>query len=58
MIALPDYLEVVETVDGRWMVLENGFQRGGHIDRSGAGDLTYATKAEALADAQGVCSDD
>lgn len=42
--------EYVETVDGEWMILVNGFQwglPGAKIDRSGAADTTFATKAEA-----------
>lgn len=39
--------EVVEVVGGRWMVLVNGYQVGGNIDKSGAGDLTFETRKEA-----------
>jgi len=40
-------VEVVETIGGRWMVLVNGFQWGGTIDRSGAGSATWKTANEA-----------
>jgi len=40
--------EVVETADGKWMLLCNGFQYGGDYDDSGAGDQVYETKGEAL----------
>jgi hypothetical protein len=39
--------EIVETANGRWMVLVGGFQAGGCIDRSGAGNLTFATREQA-----------
>jgi len=35
--------EVAETVDGTYMLLINGFQVGGEVDRSGAGNATYPT---------------
>lgn len=44
-------VEIVSTVDGRWIVLVNGFQwgpPGSKVDASGAYDATYATEAEAL----------
>ena len=36
----------------RWMAVVNGYQIGGNIDASGAGDATYPTEAEALAAAR------
>lgn len=43
--------EVVETADGAYMVLVNGYQTGGPIDRSlGCGTATYSTRAEARAE--------
>jgi hypothetical protein len=44
---LPANVEIVDTIDGDWMVLVNGFQWGGHYDRSGAGNATFPTKREA-----------
>ena len=35
--------EVAETVDGSYMLLMSGFQVGGNVDRSGAGNATYST---------------
>jgi hypothetical protein len=46
---LPPNVRIEQTVDGRYMVLVNGFQWGGNVDRSGAGDATFDT---ALAAAQ------
>jgi hypothetical protein len=47
--------ELVETVDGRVVILIDGLQWGGKRDESGAGDLTFAHEDEAyeafLADA-------
>lgn len=41
-------MEIVETVDGRWMILVNGFQWGhGPYDRSGCSSETWPTRAEA-----------
>lgn len=40
--------EVAETVDGDYMLLVNGFQVGGSVDRSGAGDATYPTVEAAI----------
>ena len=37
------HAEIVTTVDGEYMILVNGFQIGGRIDRSGAGDATFET---------------
>lgn len=37
------HTEIVMTADGDYMILKNGFQIGGHIDRSGAGDKTFGT---------------
>jgi len=42
-------MEIVQTVDNDWMVLQNGFQVGGNVDRSGAGDMTFSTWREAYA---------
>lgn len=42
--------EAVETVDGRWMILVNGFQWGpdaSRVDKSGANDATWKTEEEA-----------
>jgi len=39
---------VVATVDGRWMILVNGFQWGGTYDRSGAGDATFDSSDAAI----------
>jgi len=44
-------MEIVETVDGRFMVLVNGFQWGPATetpDASGAYSMTFETKQEAL----------
>ena len=49
MLLLSAKIEIVETVDGEWMVLQNGFQVGGKVDRSGAGDQTFHTWREAYA---------
>ncbi len=43
------WAEIVTTVDGDYMVLVNGFQIGGRIDRSGAGDQTFETVGAARA---------
>ncbi|HSX23422.1 MAG TPA: hypothetical protein VLE97_11665 [Gaiellaceae bacterium] len=40
---LPDRYEVVETIDGDWMILIDGVQTGSKRDRSGAGSDTYPT---------------
>ena len=40
---LPDRYEVVETIDGDWMILVDGVQTGSKRDRSGAGSDTYPT---------------
>jgi len=40
--------EVVATVDGRWMILVNGFQWGGTYDRSGAGNATFDSSDAAI----------
>jgi len=50
--AMPDirirkaYGDDLETV---WIVTVEGFQQGGLVDRSGAGDRTFPTKEEAEA---------
>ncbi len=44
---LPSNVEVVDTIDGDWMVLVNGFQWGGSYDRSGAGNATFPTRQAA-----------
>jgi hypothetical protein len=36
----------------RWILLYRGFQQGGRIDASGAGDATYRTAAAAAAAAR------
>lgn len=48
-LMLPDHVTIEETVDGRWMVLVNGFQWGFQFDASGAGNATYATPELAAA---------
>jgi hypothetical protein len=35
----------------KWILLYRGFQQGGRVDASGAGDATYRTAAEAAAEA-------
>jgi hypothetical protein len=40
---LPDRYEVVETIDGDWMILIDGIQTGSKRDRSGAGSDTHPT---------------
>jgi len=40
--------EIVQTIDGRYMLLVNGFQWGGTYDRSGAGDATFESTDEAI----------
>lgn len=40
---LPDRYDVVETIDGDWMILIDGIQTGSARDRSGAGSDTYPT---------------
>jgi hypothetical protein len=40
--------EIVETVDGEYMVLVSGLQWGGEHDRSGAGNATFSTIHDAL----------
>ena len=48
--------EIVEAYGGGWIVLCNGYQIGGNVDRSGAGDAVYSTRieaAEAIAAARG-----
>ena len=45
-----DCCEIKETVYNTWMILKNGFQTGATKDASGAGNDTYPTHAEALAD--------
>jgi len=42
-------VEIVETIDGRWMVLTNGWQTFGEPDSTGAGTATYPTAAAAAA---------
>ncbi len=44
-----DRWEIVESVGGEWMVLCHGVQVGGDVDRSGAGNLTFACRADAAA---------
>jgi hypothetical protein len=39
--------EIVETIDGEYMILFDGFQWGPTRDRSGAGSATFKTRAEA-----------
>ena len=41
-------VELVRTVDGQYMILVAGVQWGGDRDRSGAGNATFATPAEAI----------
>lgn len=47
-LKMPRNVRIEETVDGRYMVLVNGFQWGGTYDASGAGNATFATALEAL----------
>lgn len=48
------YYELVETVDGEWMVLVDGVQWGaGPRDPSGSSSQTWATEAEARAAIEG-----
>ena len=49
LLLLRGKMEIIETVDGDWMVLQNGFQCGGKVDSSGAGNKTFHTWA------RGVC---
>jgi hypothetical protein len=39
--------EIVETVEGEFMILIHGVQWGQHRDKSGAGDATFRTKQAA-----------
>lgn len=39
---------IARTIDGQYMVLVGGIQWGGDRDRSGAGNATFETYAEAL----------
>lgn len=54
---LPAWVRVAEVLGGGWMVLVNGFQCGGNVDRSGAGDLVFATKAEAMSYARRIVAE-
>jgi len=49
LLLLRGKMEIIETVDGDWMVLQNGFQCGGKVDSSGAGNKTFHTWREAYA---------
>lgn len=40
-------IEIVKTVDDKWIVLIDGFQHGGKYDKSGAGDKVFNTFEEA-----------
>lgn len=40
---------IEQTVDGEYMILREGVQWGGTVDKSGAGDLTFPTIYEAYA---------
>jgi len=42
-------VEIVETIDGRWMVLANGWQTFGEPDSTGCGTATYPSAAAAAA---------
>lgn len=49
-----DYVEVMQvlTFGGeteKWMLVVNGFQVGGEIDASGAGNMTFASPLDAMA---------
>lgn len=49
---LPKNYEIIEAVTfesepKQWIVLCNGFQIGGKLDASGAGDLTFSSLKEA-----------
>lgn len=48
-IQLDSHAVIAPTVDGDYMLFVNGFQTGGVVDRSGAGDATFPTVAEARA---------
>lgn len=54
---LPAWVRVAEVLGGGWMVLVNGFQCGGNVDRSGAGDLVFRTEAEALSYARRIVAE-
>ena len=47
------HIEVIEVygdnLEVRFAVLVNGFQVGGNVDKSGAGNLTFMTREEANA---------
>lgn len=47
MKKLPFNVEIVAALGGGFMLLINGFQAGGQIDSSGAGDMVYKTRQEA-----------
>jgi len=39
--------EIIQTVDGKWIILCNGFQYGGTYDASGAGNMEFDSNEEA-----------
>jgi len=41
--------EIVETIDGKWMVKIDGWQVGGETDPMGCGNRTFPTSADAEA---------
>jgi len=41
-------LRLAEAVGGGWILLVNGYQVGGMVDASGAGDKVFSSKREAL----------
>lgn len=50
---LPENYEIVEAVTfngepKQWLALHNGFQIGGNLDSSGAGNLTFESESEAF----------
>lgn len=45
---LPRNVRIVETADSKFMVLVNGYQWGGTIDSSGAGNATFDTALAAI----------
>lgn len=45
---IDDHASVVSTVDGTWMILIDGIQYGENRDASGAGDMVFPTRDEAV----------
>jgi len=42
-------VEIAETIDGRWMILTNGWQTFGETDPTGCGTATYPSATAAAA---------